>query len=439
MARDPTHHDFVPAIVAAMERPPAALTRVVSMLIVLLAVAGGAWAYLSRVDIVVSARGEIVPAGRVKVVQAAADGVVREIFVGDGEVIEKGAPLIELDRTASEAREAQLRIRMGRVLLTIQRLRTELGEPVEIGTGINVPEGAMDTERRLLESNQQYFRKQRAQLVHARDEALAAREVSRRRVDKLRTRVRQLKDRLARRREQAELGLVPGQEVTELRFELENADKDLSIATEELRESGIRLRAAAERLRTVRADRRRALYRELADAEQELETVKQELVKARRRSAHQLIKAPVAGVVQQLAVHTVGAVVARTQKLMVIVPGNAGLEMDAEILNKDIGFVHRDQSARVKVDAFEFTRYGHIDGRLEWVGGDAVVDEQKGPVYPVRIALSGDSMPNPAGAGEARIVPGMQATADIVVGERRLIEYFVAPLLRYRDQSLRER
>lgn len=439
MARARDRYDFLPSIVAAMERPPVFYTRVVSFLVILLTVIAGLWAYLSRTDIVVSAQGKIVPAGQVKVVQAAEPGIVRDIVVGDGQFVDAGETLITLDNTASKAEEVQLRMRRARTRLTVQRLRAELGQSATIGSGIDVAKQAVDTERMLLKANQAYFAETVLQLKHKRDEANAARAVARRQLDKLRTRIDLLETRLEKKRAQAERGLVPGEEVDEVIFELESARKELAVSQERAREAGIRVRMAREKLESARMERDSKLYRELAKAQHELDSIAQDLIKARERRDNQVFKAPVSGVVQQLAVHTIGAVVDEGQRLMVIVPAGAGLEMDAKVLNKDIGFVQESQPARIKVDAFEFTRYGHIEGELQWVGSDAVVDEQRGPVYPARISLSETSMQRQADGREAAVVPGMRATADIVIGERRLIEYFIAPLLRYRDGSLRER
>lgn len=439
MARDKDSYDFMPSIVAVMERPPVLHTRVISAMVVLLAMIACVWAFTSRVDIIVSAQGEIVPAGRVKVVQAADQGVVRKILVDDGRFVEEGTALIELDSTSTEADETQLAIRRDRVTLTVQRLRAELGESVEIGAGVDLPLPAIETEKALYKANRDFFAETLSQLEYKRDEARAARAVSLRQIDKLEARSDHLEARLARTRDHADAGLVPGREVEDVEFELHEVRKELVIFEERLQETAIRIDAAGEKIQSARIERDSALYQALTQAEHELQSIEQDLVKARNRSAYQILRAPVSGVVQQLNVHTIGAVVQQGEKLLVIVPEDAGLELDARILNKDVGFVDAEQPARVKVDAFEFTRYGHIDGRLQWVGSDAVVDEEKGPVYPARIALASLSMQNHVGGRDANVVPGMRATADIVVGERRLIEYFMAPLLRYKDESLRER
>lgn len=439
MARHSKDYDFLPSIVAVMERPPAFYTRIVSLLIILLTVIAGLWAFFAKTDIVVSAQGEIVPAGRVKVVQATEQGIVRKILVDDGKLVTAGDDLIVLDGTASRADRTRLRLERDRAMLKVQRLRAELGEPVKVGAGTSLSPRAIKTERELYNANEEHFADTLAQLQSNRREARAAREVSRRQADKLTTRIQQLQSTLTRKRDQAAGGLIPGQEVEEVEFELQAARKELRVQEEKTQQAGIRVKAAEEKLQSADRERKSRLYRELATAEHELESVEQDLIKAGQRLKRQVVTAPVSGVVQQLSVHTLGAFVQRGEQLLVIVPENAGLQMDAKILNKDIGFVESGYPARIKVDAFEFTRYGHIDGQLQWIGSDAMVDEQKGPVYPARVSLGSTSMPNRAGEIDAVVVPGMQATADIVIGQRRLMEYFIAPLLRYRDESLRER
>ncbi len=161
------------------------------------------------------------------------------------------------------------------------------------------------------------------------------------------------------------------------------------------------------------------------------------LRKAPKREDQQHLVAPVDGVVQQLDVHTVGGVVTPAQPLMVVVPADAPLEIEAMVLNKDKGFVAAGQVVEIKIESFPFTKYGTIDGSLSHVSGDAIQDEDLGPVYTARVAMDkttiqveGDTTP---------LGPGMAVTVEIKTGKRRVIEYVISPLLRYKDESLRER
>lgn len=144
-----------------------------------------------------------------------------------------------------------------------------------------------------------------------------------------------------------------------------------------------------------------------------------------------------AGTVQGLTVHTIGGVVTAAQQLMVIVPKDSPLEIEVMVLNKDSGFIYAGQVGEIKVESFPFTKYGTIDAEVIQISADAVEDEQLGLVYAARIAMMETSI-----MADGRLIdlsPGMSVTVEIKTGKRRLIEYILAPLQRYTDESLRER
>ncbi len=186
------------------------------------------------------------------------------------------------------------------------------------------------------------------------------------------------------------------------------------------------------------AETRRATLDRLREAEQKMDALAQEQIKADSRSGLMRLTAPVAGTVQQLAVHTVGGVVTPAQPLLVIVPGDNPLEVEAFFVeNKDIGFVRAGQTAEVKVETFNFTKYGTLRGTVTQVSGDAIQDEKRGLVYAARVKLDRTTL-NVDGK-TVSLSPGMAVTAEIKTGKRRVIEYFLSPLMQVGDESLRER
>lgn len=185
----------------------------------------------------------------------------------------------------------------------------------------------------------------------------------------------------------------------------------------------------------------RAAYLEIEEqriaAEHDLEAQRQELIKAQERAKWQRLTAPVDGVVQQLAIHTVGGVVTPAQPLMVIVPDGERLIVEAYIANKDVGFVWAGQPIELKLEAFSFTKYGTVHGQLINVSEDAVQDEKLGLVYVARAALNESTM-NIDGR-RVNLSPGMAVTLEIKTGTRKLIEYFLSPIQRRTSESARER
>ncbi len=434
------YYEFMPSAVAVVEKPPAILYRLVSWLVISFVVITLLWLFFSKVDIVVTATGKVVPAGKVKVIQSATDGVVKEIFVRDGQVVKSGDPLLEVNDTTVKAEEQQLQLNLSKASLTIQRLKKELGdETIVLGNGFDQSATSLKTQQSLLSAKKDNLDKQRKRLPADYEQAIAATRSARTEVGRLSEKILFLQKRYEKRASQAQRGLIPTSESEDALFNVEAAEKELAIAQSKVVESSARARSAKEGLNGLLDEHRSSTYEALSEAEFELDSIKQELVKVQERLAQQVLRSPVDGVIQQMSINTVGGYITRAEKLMVIVPENTPMELNATILSKDIGFVALDQEARVKVDSFEYTRYGYLQGDLQWIGSDSIVDEKQGFVYPARIALKETTLPNQVNGRAATVVPGMSATVDVVIGQRRLINYFIGPLLRYRDESLRER
>lgn len=195
--------------------------------------------------------------------------------------------------------------------------------------------------------------------------------------------------------------------------------------------------AVREQRREIRATFRASVLSERARAERRIAVMEQELIKTEERISRRTLRAPVDGTVQQLAVHTVGGVVTPAQPLMVVVPEDDVLEIEAAVRNKDIGFVAAGQPADVKLETFTFTRYGSIPGRVVAVSADAVADERQGLVYTARVALLRASLE--VDGRMVSLAPGMAATVEVKTGRRRIIDFLLDPILRRGRESLRER
>jgi hemolysin D len=224
-----------------------------------------------------------------------------------------------------------------------------------------------------------------------------------------------------------------------LEVEKERIDKAKELARQEqqLVYDSAALAEAQKHAQTLTVEFKRRWLTELASAESRAASLAREVVKAGHRAEQQTLTAPIDGVVQQLAVHTVGGVVTPAQQLMVIVPQDQPLALEAWIENKDIGFVHSGQPAEVKIAAFPFTRYGTVKAQIVTVSHDAVPLDKSGLVYAAHVSLERATMP--VDGTWVPLTPGMAATVEVKTGTRRLIEYFLSPLLQAGQESARER
>jgi hemolysin D len=224
-------------------------------------------------------------------------------------------------------------------------------------------------------------------------------------------------------------------------LELEQArieqEGDLASQNKRLQEIEAALREARGQRVELKAETRRVALDSITDGQQKVAALEQELLKAETRERLMRLISPVDGTVQQLAVHTVGGVVTPAQALMVIVPRDNPLEVEAFIENKDIGFVKPDQDAEVKIETFQYTKYGTIHAKVTSVSHDAINDQKRGLIYSTRVKMAKATI-NVDGA-EVSLSPGMAVSVEIKTSQRRVIEYFLSPLLQHASEGLRER
>lgn len=442
---------FLPAALEIQETPPLPLARYIGWTIMAFFVIGAAWASVGEVDIVAVAHGKVVPSGRVKVIQPLESGVVKRILVDEGQRVRAGDVLIELDNTATgadtarlEAQKRALELDRARITALLTALSdTEQSEQPSrmidlIAGGI---EGADAMQlRRQGERAAQQLAEVRARLASI-SERISQRTAERSAIG---DRIEQLERTLPLVTERAEalknllesnLGSrVQWMEAEEARI---TQAKQLDIERRNRDAIDAAIRALNEE-RAADANRITAAFTaELSDTEVRLASLSEEIVKARRRTDFRQLRAPVNGVIKQLAIHTVGGVVTPAQRLMEIVPEGTPLEVEAFFRNRDIGFVETGQQTEVKVEAFPFTRYGTINGHIETLSEDAVQDETIGLAYTAKVLLEKSTL-NVDGK-TVTLSPGMAVTVEAKTGKRRLIEFLLSPLLRFSQESARER
>ena len=224
------------------------------------------------------------------------------------------------------------------------------------------------------------------------------------------------------------------QDKTRERVELE---RDLATQRARLSEAQSSLNEAVQSRAAYLAETRRTLNDRNAVATSKAQQLTQDAAKASQRERLTQLTAPVAGTIQQLAVQSVGGVVTSAQPLMVVVPDAARVTAEVSVANLDIGFVNAGQQAEVKLETFPYTKYGTVKASIDRVTADAVTDEKKGSFYPANLSLADSHMT--IDGKRISISPGMNITAEIKTGQRRVIEYLLSPIQRAGNESLRER
>jgi hemolysin D len=432
--------EFLPAAIEIMEQPASPVGRALIWSLAAFFTLAVGWSIVGHIDIVAVAEGKVVPHGRTKVVQPLEIGVVRAIHVQDGDRVSAGQPLIDLDPTDASADHERLERERAARALDVSRLDSLLGGgPAE--RPLVAPAGAdtvlLEAAHRLLDSQ-----------WHERTAKLAALdgEIERRRaelqgaetdVERFKAVLPLLRDRSDSLGGLASKGFTSRIHASEVQQQLVETEKALAGAFDKQHQSDAALRSAVQQRQQTERETESNWRKERAEAQEKGAAAEQELLKARKRRDLQRLLSPIDGTVTNLAAWTVGGVVKPGDTILNVVPLSATPEIEAQVLNKDIGFVLPGQKVTVKFDAFPFTRYGTVDGEVIDVSRDANKDDKLGLIYPVRVRL--DATDILVDAKRVAIAPGMAVNAEIITGDRRVIDFVLSPILRYRHESGRER
>ena len=431
---------FSPTMLQVQTAPPAPMARAIAITMVVLLVITILWSIWADFDIAVTANGQAIASSKTKVVQALDAGRVVAIHVKDGDVVKQGDALIELDATITGADAEKTQHDRTEAQLDILRLEAQLQGRTQLqGIPDDVPEEALLRQQQFLQSKVAEQLNKMAVLEQEVIRRRAELESAQANIAKIEQTLPMLQQRLEMREKLLREGYMSELTVIENRLEVTSQQSEWAIQKGKRKEAQQALRAAELSKSQAQSEYRVRTAAELTEAQRRWQAGQHEYTKAAYRQAHQVLTAPITGVVQQLAVHTVGGVVNAGQGVMTVVPQEGGVEIEAQVPNKDVGFMREGMPVTIKLDAFEFTKYGALDGVVQWIGADAVKDEKLGNFYPIRVVLKTTQLPVSVNGQRPQIRIGMAVTADISIGQRKAYEYFLGPLLKYQNESLRER
>lgn len=441
-ARSADELAFLPAHLELIETPVSPLPKAISRAIMALFVVALLWAIFGKIDIVAVAPGKTVAGSRTKIIQPMETATVRAIHVQDGQMVKAGQLLIELDATgthaaATQANEALQSARLAEARWNSLAQSLQQQTPPSIPPLVGIAASRQAAEQNLAASQYLAFQAKRQNL----DALVAQRQAELATTQALIAPLAESADIAAKRAEDfkqlLEKKYVARHDYLAREQERISAQRDLSTQRSRLIELRSALSAAEDERRVFLADTRQQLLDGLRQAREQIQQAGPEVAKTRQRDALMQMKAPVAGSVQQLAVHTVGGVVTEAQPLMAIVPSGESLEVEATVLNKDIGFVRPGQEVTVKIESFPYTRYGYLTGKVLSISHDAAQDEKLGLVFPARVKLNKASLL--IDGVKVNLSPGMSLSAEIKTGKRRVIDYLLSPLQQHTAEALRER
>lgn len=406
--------DFSPPALALEQRPVSPTLRITAGLFISFLTSALLWAALGRVDIVATANGKVIPSGRTKTIASVDTAVVQKIRVREGQAVKAGDVLLELDASALEAdrnkaaaEQAAARLQIARSRALIEAIASNRPPQVTGMQGV----AAETVHEAQLHLTGQYL-DFAAKLAQARGDIQHYAQAL----------------PVAAERERIYEGLLENQDVPR--------DTWLEKKQERIEIEG-HLAAARHARDVLITQTQREAYEALTEASKVLASSSQDAIRAASHVKWLLLRAPVDGTIQQLMVHTEGGVVQAAQPLMLIVPAEKRVEVEAFLSSKDVGFVETGQRAQVKVDAFDYTKYGTIPGQVAVISHDSIEDKDHGLMYSVKVVLQQRDIE--VQGRSVALTPGMSANVEIKTGSRHILEYVLSPLLRHQHESFHER
>ncbi len=433
--------EFLPAILEVTETPPSPTGRLVMWTVLILLVVALAWAFLGHINEVAVAEGKVIPTGQAKTVQVKNKGIIQEINVTEGQIVQEGDVLVVLDPTTTTADYDNLKKRAAYYKLDIQRLTAELtGQPFTPERDPDLEAHDLAAELALYQSRTSDYQTQRQSRQDIISQKRARLQATQSTYEKYAEGLKIAQDKESRLQQLiAESAISEFQLLEQQRETIEYA-KNAQSTLDEINSIQAEIAEAEQNLANVDASYRKDIMTALVDAKKEYYSLEESIKKAEEDSRLATILAPTSGRVYNLSVHTVGGIVTDAQPLLQIVPDDVTLQFEVYADNKDIGFIKVGQEAEVKVRTFNFQKFGMVKAEVVEISADAVDNPQDVEKHgKFKLLLNPVENDMNVEGEKANLSVGMSVTAEIKIKEKRIIDFFLDPFRKYTHEALRER
>lgn len=422
---------FRPIIVEIEESPVSPLGRTTFWVLVVIILTVSIWSYIGKVDIIIPSRGKIIPNGEIKIIQPLDAGVIGKIAVEEGSFVKKGNVLIEIDPSATAPEVESTKKTLSEVSLEIKRLKAAVtGRPFYASPEDDASAVALQASLYAASANellkQIQVKKLDAQRVEEQIKTAKSQKAN----------YKSLLDTAIKKEKRLKpaLGIIARDEYEKVTSDIGTYKANIDESNNKLRELSYQSNQSFIEADSIMQNYRKENIKELAEKEKQSTQLRANLKQMLFKNKKQTITAPEDGYINTLFVHTVGGIVTPAQKLMSLVPSKSNLIIKADVLSKDIGFIKKGMDVSIKLDTFDFQKYGMVKGVVKDICKDSIDDPKQGSIYNIYITpmtkeliVDGHKQP---------ISTGMTLSAEVNVGKRRVIEFFIYPLIKYLDEGL---
>ncbi|WP_033916575.1 HlyD family type I secretion periplasmic adaptor subunit [Campylobacter sputorum] len=426
---DDDSYEFKPVIVEIEDRPLNPLGRTVLWIIIMLIIACVLWLFFAKVDVVVSTRGKVIPTGEIKILKPLETGVVSKIFVKEGQVVKAGEILMQIDPSVSMVNLKTKQDELDAINMSIKRLETlGFGKKLSDEELNNLSQDEKKLYLHQLNTYEDTIKQYEFKLAQAKHSANGVDSE----IQRLSLLLKKSSDRLDRLQNVKDIIAYKDYENTQK--EVFDTTEKLNIAKQQKLESAKKIGEIKQEMSVFKENIKTKYLDELISKQKEASNIKAQINTYMFQGKQQQITSPVDGYIGKLMINTQGGIVNSTEPLLSVIPANEPLIIKANVLNKDIGFLSVGQEVAIKIDTFNFQKYGKLDGKLFYISNDSLKDEKLGEIYEIKVEPKQTTLL--VDGEEKSIEPGMSVSAEIKTGKRRVIELFVYPIIKYLDEGL---
>ena len=417
-------HEFQPLLVEIEDRPINPLGKWILWLVVLAIFLGAIWLFVAKIDVVVTARGKIVPIGNIKLLQPLQTGVVSKILVKEGDYVKKGDLLIQIDSSVTSANLQSQKQNLKIAQIKEQRLKALINSTPFISS--------YQKQNRLYQNQKDILENMIIKFNASQNQLIAQYKSTKSQISKITTQLNQKSQQLDQMKQV--LDIIAKKEYLELQSEIQILKQEHKILQQKLIELTQEKEKLAQEKNIYKNQFLLKYTDELLQTQKEIIELKAKIETTAFQYEKEQIKSPVDGYVGKLLIHTPQGIVTPAQKLISIIPKNQELIVEAKVLNQDRGFIKKDMEVAVKIDTFNFQKYGSVKAEVLSIATDAIEDEKLGLIYEIKIKLKKRYLI--INHQPKNLKSGMSVTSEIKVGKRRVIEFFIYPLIKYMDEGL---
>ncbi|WP_152633002.1 HlyD family type I secretion periplasmic adaptor subunit [Aliarcobacter butzleri] len=433
--------DFLNGIESILATRPSKLLWLVPSLIGSLVIFIILWLTFSQIDVIAPSLGKTIPSSRMILIQAKETSIIEKIYVKNGQNVKKGDLLVEFKNSVENFDNNSMKAKYETLLLKKIFLE-EMIKYIDTNNKIkeiknsDISESLIVLLNNKLHSNISSYDTEIKSLNVKIEKVLYEKKMVETEIKKLMELLPFTQYKLEQMKKLVEKGLEPEISLKDLEEKYIEEKSNIAIKKDEIKKLSTQYEISQHELIQFKNNTRKELIEEFNKTTDELNTTLPEVDKSNYLLESKFIYASEDGFIYNLNNGTSGRVVQSGEVVMELIPISSPLEVEAKVLNRDIGFIHLGQEVKVKVDSFKFTKYGYIEGVITNIAKSSVLDEKLGEIYPILIELKTDRMK--IDDKYIKLMPGMTCSVDIKIGKRRLIEYIISPMIRYKDEALRE-